>query len=413
MSYVDLREIPRAPVARALPTPATRGPRRAEICVIGAGYAGLSTALHLAERGYDTVVLEAARVGSGASGRNGGQVLPGFAAEPAAMIAELGEARARDLWTLSRRGLAKVRALAGGSCAVRPGVATIAAHASHMADIAEHVRLRREVFGETGLEMLDETEFARAIPGLRGHGGALDTRAFSLDPGAYVNALAARARDAGAEIREASPALGLARQNGAWRVACPDGEVHAERVVLATNVDLDRLDPRARRLASPVRTFMLETAPIPDLPDWAANAAFDTSLALRYMRRTADGRLRFGAGGWPGRSTPPMVARWLRRTLAQTVPALAGVRIESSWSGLVDVTSDGMPRFAHEDGLYRLLGFCGHGIALATLAGLLAADAIDGDAQDFERLASLAQTRLWPTRLGQAAQLVLGRAAPA
>ncbi|MCM0020287.1 MAG: FAD-binding oxidoreductase, partial [Tagaea sp.] len=274
-------------------------------------------------------------------------------------------------------------------------------------------RLRREAFGEAGIELLDAPAFARAVPGLRGHGGALDTRAFSLDPGAYVNALAARARAAGAEIREASPALGLARENGAWRVWAPAGEVLAERVVLATNVDLDRLDARARRLAAPVRTFMLETAPLPDLPDWAAHAAFDTSLALRYMRRTAGGRLRFGAGGWPGRSTPPMAMRWLRRALARAIPALAGARIERGWSGLVDVTRDGMPRFAHEDGLYRLLGFCGHGIALATLAGLLVADAIDGDARDFERLAGLAQTRLWPTRLGQAAQLVLGRAAPA
>jgi gamma-glutamylputrescine oxidase len=416
MSYVELREFARAPVARALPQAPSgplRGTRRAEVCVIGAGYAGLSTALHLAERGYDTIVLEAASVGAGASGRNGGQVLPGFAAEPAAMIAGLGEVRARELWTLSRRGAAKVRALAGAACAVRQGVATVAARASHLAGIAEHVRLRREVFGETGIECLDAASFARAIPGLRGHGGALDARAFSLDPGAYVATLAARACQAGAEIREASPAIALARESGFWRVRAPSGEVRAERVVLATNVDLDRLDKGARRLAAPVRTFMLETAPIPGLPDWTAHAAYDTSLALRYMRRTADGRVRFGAGGWPGRSTPPMALRWLRHALARAIPALAGARVERCWSGLVDVTSDGMPRFARADGLYRLLGFCGHGIALATLAGLATAEAIDGETRDFDSLAALAQTPLWPTRIGQAAQLVLGRAAAA
>jgi glycine/D-amino acid oxidase-like deaminating enzyme len=369
----------------------------------------LSAALHLAERGYDTLVLEAARAGAGASGRNGGQVLPGFAAEPASMIAALGETRARELWRLSGRGLAKVRALAGGACDIRPGVATIAARETHLPALAEHVRLRREAFGDGGLELLDPTGLADALPGTRGAGGALDARAFSLDPQRYVEALAARARGAGAILREACPALALARENRLWRIETPAGEIRAERVVLAANVDLDRLDPQAGRLAAPLRTFMLETAPVPELPVWRVGAAFDTSVALRYMRRTADGRLRFGAGGWPGRGAPPLAARWLRHTLAQAVPALAKIEIAQTWSGLVDVTTDGLPRFAAEDGLFRLLGFCGHGIALATLAGLLVADAIDGESADFDGISALGQHRVWPTGLGRAAQLVARR----
>lgn len=405
MSFLELREPLRAPAARVRPP----FPRRAEICVVGAGYAGLSSALHLAERGYDVLVLEASRVGAGASGRNGGQVLPGFAAEPEALIASLGEARARALWALSRRGLAKVRALAGTSCDTRANVATIAAKPSHLAFIERHARLRSDAFGDSGLVPLH----AGAMPGLRGHGGLLDMRAFSLDPEKYVAALAARARQAGADIREQTPALGLAREAGLWRVRTKAGDVRAERVVLATNIDLAALDPRAKRLAAPVRTFMLETAPLAALPDWAAGAAFDTSPALRYLRRTVDGRVRFGAGGWPGRWTPPLAARWLRHALGRALPALSGVTIERAWSGLVDVTTDGLPRFSDRDGLIRLLGFCGHGVALATLAGLLVAEAIDGEREEFDLLASLAQTRTWPTRLGQAAQLVAGRMAEA
>jgi glycine/D-amino acid oxidase-like deaminating enzyme len=269
--------------------------------------------------------------------------------------------------------------------------------------------LRREAFGDGGLELLDRAELADALPGAGGAGGALDARAFSLDPRRYVEVLAARARGAGATLREECPALALARENRLWRIETPAGEIRAERVVLAANVDLDRLDPQARRLAAPLRTFMLETAPVPELPAWRVSAAFDTSAALRYMRRTADGRLRFGAGGWPGRGAPPLAARWLRHALAQAVPALAKIGIARTWSGLVDVTTDGLPRFAAEDGLFRLLGFCGHGIALATLAGLLVADAIDGESADFDRLAALGQHRVWPTGLGRAAQIVSRR----
>ena len=107
------------------------------------------------------------------------------------------------------------------------------------------------------------------------------------------------------------------------------------------------------------------------------------------MRRTADGRLQFGAGGWPGRGNPPLAETWLRRALRKALPDLAQAKIARAWSGLVDVTTDGMPRFADREGLIHLVGFCGHGVALTTLAGEIVANAIEGEDADFRRFAAL------------------------
>lgn len=386
----------------------------AEVCVIGAGYAGLSSAYHLALAGYDTVVLEAGAIGSGASGRNGGQVMPGFAADPGAMLAALGPARAKDLWDLSVQAVAKTRALAGTVCDIDPQIAILAAHPNDLGAIEEAATIRRDVFADRHISLVDRDGLAKRVATYRHYGGAIDTRAFALDPRKYVHALARHALAAGARIDTHRPVLGLARNNGVWTLATPSGELRAAHVVLAANIDIPGLAPAAAGLAAPMRTFMLETEPHANaagvLRDLAA--AFDTSAMLRYFRRTADGRLQFGGGGWPSRTSPPFAQWLLRRAMVRMFPSLAGVRIARGWSGLVDVTSDGLPRFAHQDGLVRLLGFCGHGIALATLAGQLAADAIDAQNDRLALVTGLSQTRIWPTAVGRTAQLAIQSFSP-
>lgn len=387
------------------------GTVRAEVCVVGAGYAGLSAALHLAERGYDTVVIEAQTVGAGASGRNGGQVLPGFAAEPRRLVAELGERRARALWGLSLQGVAKVRALAGTTCDVAERVAIFAARPADRAALDESVRLRRDVFADRLVETVDRPEMASLVRTARQHGGAVDHRAFALDPAKYVAALARRALVAGAQICEDSPARHISREGRLWQVETQGGRVLAGHVVLAANVDIPGLAPDARRLAAPLRTFMFETAPLaPDTrPLDGVAAAFDTSPTLHYFRQSADGRLLFGGGGWPSKGKPPFAHSFLRRGLNGMFPDLRGGKIVRAWSGLVDVTSDGMPRFAVKDGIWRLLGFCGHGVALATIAGQVVADAIDGEDAGFALMAGVAQKAMWPTLPGRVLQQMLQR----
>lgn len=282
--------------------------RQAEVCVIGGGYAGLSSALHLAQAGYDTVVLEAKTVGAGASGRNGGQVMPGYAADPHALLAALGARKASSLWTLSTEAVAKTRALAGIDCDVDPHVAIVAADRTGQAEIERAVSVRRDVFGDRQIALHDAPSLARAVAAANQHGGAVDARAFALDPRKYVHALANRAREAGATIQAACPAVRLARANGMWTVETPNGCVRAAHVVLAANVDNAGLAPDTDRLAAPVRTFMLETSPSPLVGQALAGVAagYDTTPSLHYFRRTADGRLQFGGGGWPGRIAPPL-----------------------------------------------------------------------------------------------------------
>lgn len=400
----------RLPVARSR----LAARRNAEVCVIGAGYAGLSAALHLAQAGYDTVVLEAKSVGAGASGRNGGQVMPGFAADPHALLAELGMRQASALWALSVEAVAKTRALAGTNCDIDANIAIVASDRAGRTEIARAVDVRREIFGDRQIALHDAASLGSIVAVANQHGGAVDTRAFALDPRRYVHTLAKRAREAGATIHETSPALRLARNNGLWTVETPTGGVRAGHVVLAANVDNAGLVPDADRLAAPVRTFMLETAPSPLVSQALAGVAagFDTTASLHYFRRTADGRLQFGGGGWPGRIAPPLANLYLRREMARVFPQFAHLPVARQWSGLVDVTTDGLPRFAREDGLIRLLGFCGHGIALATLAGQLVADAIDDQSDRLALFTRLDQKRNWPTAAGRTAQLAIQSFAP-
>jgi glycine/D-amino acid oxidase-like deaminating enzyme len=390
------------------------GLRKAEVCVVGAGYAGLSSALHLAQSGYDTVVLEADEVGAGASGRNGGQVMPGFAADPHDLLAALGMRRASSLWAISLEAIAKTRALAGAGCDIDAKIAIVAANRKGRADLERAVAVRRDAFGDRQICLHDATSLGRAVAVANQHGGAIDARAFALDPRKYLRTLAHRALEAGATIHTASPALRLARANGMWTVETPAGCVRAAHVVLAANIDNGSLAPGADRLAAPVRTFMLETDPSPLVGTALAGVAagYDTTASLHYFRRTADSRLQFGGGGWPGRIAPPLAETYLRREMARVFPQLARLPVARQWSGLVDVTTDGLPRFARQDGLIRLLGFCGHGIALATLAGQLVADAIDEQSDRLDLFTQLEQKRNWPTAAGRTAQLAIQSFAP-
>jgi glycine/D-amino acid oxidase-like deaminating enzyme len=340
--------------------------------------------------------------------------MPGFAADPHALLASLGARQASSLWALSVEAVAKTRALAGTSCDIDANVAIVAADCTGHAEIERAVAVRRDVFGDRKIALHDAASLARAVATADRHGGAIDARAFALDPRKYVQSLAKRVREAGATIHEASPALRLARANGLWTVETPTGCVRASHVVLAANVDNAGLAPDSDRLAAPVRTFMLETAPSPLVGQALAGVAagYDTTASLHYFRRTADGRLQFGGGGWPGRIAPPLADLYLRREMARVFPQLAHLPVARQWSGLVDVTRDGLPRFARQDGLIRLLGFCGHGIALATLAGQLVADAIDDQSDRLALFTQLDQKRNWPTAAGRTAQLAIQSFAP-
>ena len=398
--------------ARTSPAwPALDGDQRADVCIIGGGYTGLSCALHLAERGFSTVLLEARRIGNGASGRNGGQLGSGHRRDQLTLERELGEEQARLLWSLAEEAKALVRALIAGhgiDCDLKPGIA-IAAHRPHharaLAREAEHLRSR---YGYGEIDVLDRTALRAQVASEDFWGGLLDRGAGHLHPLDYARGLARAAADAGVDIREGTPVTGLARGTPCTIKAGPHA-VTADTVVLACNGYLDALDPGMGGRIMPINNFILATEPLGEeraralIPNDVA--VVDTRFVVNYFRLSRDGRLVFGGGETASSRLPADPGPLVRRCMLRIFPQLADVRIDHVWGGTLAITRSRMPSIGRlEGGLYYAQGYSGHGVALATLGGALIAEAIAGTLERFDVFARLPQPPFpggtllrWPT----------------
>lgn len=356
---------------------------------MGAGYTGLSAALHLRERGRDVVVIEARQVGWGASGRNGGQLLSGYAPDMVELVNSLGRDKARRLWMLAEAGKAEaLRRAAEMGVECRRGWLAAATHGRHLPGLAREAACWREM-GYAQARLVGRDEVRRLVDSPLYVGGLLDEGAAHLHPLDYVRALAEAAEAAGARLFEESPAVKAA----ADRVATPDAEIAARHVLLCGNAELGPLAPwLAERLAA-VTSYVGVTRP---LGEARAAALLPTDVAVAdsrfipdFFRRTPDHRIVFGSGAayWRPLADPgPMLTRRLR----QVFPQLAGVAFESVWSGRIAVTRGRLPLVGrHGDGPWHACGFSGHGIALAGLAGRALAAAVAGEGADFDLLAGL------------------------
>ena len=398
--------------ARTDPTwPALDGERRADVCVIGGGYTGLSCALHLAERGYRTVLLEARRIGNGASGRNGGQLGSGHRRDQMILERELGQERARLLWSLAEEAKALVRGLIarhGIDCDLKPGIAIAAhrpRHARALAREADHLRAR---YGYDALDVLDRTALRAELASNDFHGGLMDRGAGHLHPLDYARGLARAAAEAGADIREGTPVTGLAAGTPC-RVEAGRHTVTADAVVLACNGYLDALDPGMGGRIMPINNFILATELLGEarartlIPNDVA--VVDTRFVVNYFRLSRDGRLVFGGGETASGRLPANPGPLVRRCMLRIFPQLADVRIDHVWGGTLAITRSRMPSIGRlEGGLYYAQGYSGHGVALATLGGALIAEAISGTLERFDVFARLPQPPFpggellrWPT----------------
>lgn len=391
---------------RRVAAPALSGDITADAVVIGGGYLGLTTALRLAERGRDVVLLEAGRVGGGASGRNGGFVLPGFTAGNEAIAHRLGDQAAADLWALSVEGVAEVKALIARhqiDCDLRGGVFVAAAEAGHARSLRREAATLRRHFGYRSLEHFDAAEGRDIVATERYFGGNLDRNAAQLHPLRYAVGLADAARAAGVRIFENSPVIAV-DQAGAMPVARTTlGSVRAGSVVLAANAYIGGLAPDVAGRILPFRTFMVATEPLPRalaarlFP--AGAAVYDTQAVLDYYRLGADGRLLFGGGCAAGDWSRERIARAMRRKIGKVFPELGGVRIDYAWGGLIDVTVNRMTDVGRTaDGIWYAQGFSGHGVALTARTGRALADAICGDGADYARLAAMPHRSVAPLR---------------
>ncbi|KRD79678.1 FAD-binding oxidoreductase [Lysobacter sp. Root983] len=367
--------------------PALQGRREASVCVIGGGFAGLNTALGLAERGVAGVALiEAQGLGHGASGRNGGFVFGGYSRGEDALLRELGPERARALYAGTTEAVELIRTRIhrhGLDCdAVQAGVIW----ANWFRD-PEVLRSRQRLLAERyGAEWrwLAQDELRDLVRSPRYHDGLFEPQAFHFHPLKYAHGLAALAERAGVAVHERTPATALRRDGAGWRVITPQGEIAARQVVLACGGYLAGLSARVDAGVMPIATYVMVTEPLGARLDEALRtraAVYDTRFAFDYYRPLPDTRLLWGGRISVLDRSPAAVERLLRRDLLKVFPQLEGVRIEQAWSGLMSYARHQMPQIGQvEDGLWLAQAFGGHGVAPTTYAGeVLAAAIAHGD----------------------------------
>ena len=385
--------------ASANPAPARaalQGEATADVCVIGGGIAGCSTALHLAERGYRVALLEGRRIAWGASGRSGGQAIFGFAAGQDKLVAQVGRETARRMFDVSVEALDLLRervARHSIDCDLNWGQMHVAIKPRHETELKAW---REELAGQyayESLRWLEREEVRQLLDTDRYLGGLHDSRSGHLHPLNYTLGLAAAAEAAGAVIHEASHVTRLDHGDTVV-VHTPGGRVRAKHVALCCNAYVDDLSPRLRARIMPVGTYIVATESLGPARMQALMrenvAVTDVNWVLDYFRRSADHRLLFGGRVSYSGLDPLNTARATRARMLKVFPQLADVKIEYSWGGYVDITMSRAPDFGRlAPNVYYLQGFSGHGIALTGMAGRLVAETIAGQSGRFDMFAKL------------------------
>lgn len=385
-------------------------PDSADVAIVGAGYTGLSAALRLAQRGANVAVLEAERVGFGASSRNGGMALTGLKVGPGALVRRYGKLAARTFFEASLAALEALEQLIETeriACAYsRAGHLEVARSDRHFDALVQTQRLLERVFNHR-VRVIARRELGDEIGSTFFAGGLLDERSGGLDPYRYVLGLAGAARRAGAVIAEGAAVRRIERRNDRWRLFTNRHELSAGRVLLATGAYGGSEFAALRRRLVPLGSYVIATQPLPaDLAQRLIpknRMVFDTKRLLHYFRLTPDSRMLFGgrAAFVPADAqTTRASADILRADMVTAFPELRDARVEYAWGGTLDVPFDMMPHAGKLDGCFYATGYAGHGIALATMLGGRIADAIleQRDLHPFDRALPRAPLRLYDGR---------------
>ena len=381
------------------PFPALAGDVKADVCVVGAGYTGLSAALHLAEAGLNVVLLEAQRVGFGASGRNGGQLGTGQRMEQDGLEKLVGTQDARKLWDLSEDAKNLVKSLIakhGIDCHLKPGIAHACFSGREVRDehaYAEHLQKR---YGYSEITPLDHEGLQAICPTPAYKGGSLDMGAAHLHPLAYALGLARAAQAAGVKIYENTEVLEI-QEGSKTSLRTSGGRVTADHVVLACNGYLGGLNRQVAARVMPINNFIAATEP---LGDEAARvlaqdvAVADTKFVINYFRLSHDKRLLFGGGESYGYRFPSNIEATVRKPMLEIFPHLRDVKIDYAWGGTLAITMKRMPYLARlAPNILSASGYSGHGVGTATHAGQLMAQTIQGQAEGFDTLSRVPAPR--------------------
>jgi gamma-glutamylputrescine oxidase len=366
--------------------PVLQGSHSADVCILGAGITGLSTAIELAEAGYRVIVLEAQRVGWGASGRSGGQAIFGFGCDQAKITQAVGLETSKRLFDWSIEGLDLIKSRCtqyGIDCDWRDIHAHVPIKPRHVTELKSWQRDLAENFAYP-LQWWEREQLQAVMPNPRYLGALVDPRSGHLHPLKYTQGLAHAALKLGVRIFEHSKVTRLVRGDKAvFQTA--GGDVRCDFAVLAGNAYVHGIAPELDDKIMPVGTYIGATEP---LGEARANALIkngmavaDVNWALDYFRLSSDNRLLFGGRASYSTLPPPDLAGTLRRRMARVFPHLADVKMDSVWGGFVDISLNRAPHWGRLGGnVYFAQGFSGHGIAATGLAGRVISEAIKGQA---------------------------------
>ncbi|AHD10083.1 NAD(P)/FAD-dependent oxidoreductase [Phaeobacter gallaeciensis] len=369
-----------------------QGEARADVCVVGGGYTGLSAALHLAEAGRSVILLEANRVGFGASGRNGGQLGSGQRMEQDGLEKLMGDGDAAKLWTLAQEAKDLVKSLITRhdiNCHLKPGIAHACFSKGEVDDEHRYVAHLQDRYGYGEIEALDHAGLQAVCPSPAYVGGSLDMGAAHLHPLAYALGLARAAAAAGVRICEGSEVLDI--EDGTQiRLRTAEGQVTADQLVLACNGYLGGLNRQVATRVMPINNFIAATEPLgADAARVLARdvAVADSKFVVNYFRLSHDGRLLFGGGESYGYRFPSDIAATVRKPMTEIFPHLRDVKIDYAWGGTLAITMKRMPYLARlAPNVLSASGYSGHGVGTATHAGQLMARAIAGDSDGFDTM---------------------------
>ncbi len=390
------------------------GAAKADVCVIGAGFSGLNTAINLAERGYKVIVLEANRVGWGASGRNGGQVIGGMSGEHR-IKSELGAAGAKLVRDLRYRGHEIIQtriAKYAIDCDYRPGWMEVAARPRHMSELRAHYEgVAREEPG-TKFEFVEANDMRRVLGTDAYFGGIIDRRSGHLHPLNLCLGEARAAAGLGVKIYEDSPVLEFGGGAKPYALTAR-GRVEAGSIVVACDALHDFKNGRLNGLMLPTGSYIIATEPLDEATAKRLNpenlAVADSNLVLDYFRFSADRRVLFGGRCNYSNRDPKDLAATMRPRLVEIFPELKDVRIDYTWGGRIGIVINRVPAIGRlEPNAYYLQGYCGHGVNATHIAAEIVADAISGTTEKFDLFDKIRHIRLPVGRWAGNQMLALG-----